>query len=239
MPKTTPAKTSGVPNTEHRKRRREWLIVLFIIGLVALSLRFQGRLFDLTAKIPLTGNILVLALINLNILLIILCLFLVLRNIFKLLLERRKRIPGARLRSKLALAFIALSLIPTLLLFFVSAGFIANSIENWFNSQVEESLQESLEVAQTYYKNSASNALYYAEQISLAIKDQKLLNEANGLLNVDERRKVFCKLEDIQQTRGSIGIPFWRNAWYIMRKRVKNVTPVPSIYMTFNEAWLA
>ena len=67
----------------------------------------------------------------------------------------------------------------------------------------------------------------------------KLLKEANGILNVDERRKVFCKLEDIQQERGSIGIPFWRNAWYIMRKKVQDVTPVPPIYMTLNEAWLA
>jgi peptide/nickel transport system substrate-binding protein len=67
----------------------------------------------------------------------------------------------------------------------------------------------------------------------------KLLTQANGLINVDERRKVFCKLEDIQQSRGSIGIPFWRNAWYIMRKKVNNVTAVPSIYMTLNEAWLA
>ena len=179
MPKLNSSKTSSVPGTESRKRRREWLLVVVITGLVVLSLRYQGQLFDLTSEIPLSGNILVLALINLNILLIIFCLFLVLRNIFKLLLERRRGIPGAKLRSKLVLSFIALSLIPTMLLFFVSAGFITNSIENWFNSQIEKSLEESLEVAQTYYKNSASNALYYAEQISLAIKDQKLLNEAN------------------------------------------------------------
>ena len=179
MPKIKPAKTINVPGTESRKRRREWFLVVVIIGLVALSLRYQGQLFDLTSEIPLSGNILVLALINLNILLIILCLFLVMRNIFKLLLERRRGLPGAKLRSKLVLSFIALSLIPTMLLFFVSAGFITNSIENWFNSQVEESLEESLEVAQTYYKNSASNALYYAEQISQAVKDQKLLNEEN------------------------------------------------------------
>ena len=153
--------------------------MVVITGLVALSLRYQGRLFDLTSEIPLSGNILVLALININILLIIFCLFLIMRNIFKLLLERRRGIPGAKLRSKLVLAFIALSLIPTMLLFFVSAGFITNSIENWFNSQIEDSLEESLEVAQTYYKNSASNALYYAEQISFAIKEQKLLNEDN------------------------------------------------------------
>lgn len=179
MPKLKTSNISGVPGTEARKRRREWLLVVVITGLVALSLRYQGQLFDLTSEIPLSGNILVLALINVNILLIIFCLFLVMRNIFKLLLERRRGIPGAKLRGKLVLAFIALSLIPTMLLFFVSAGFITNSIENWFNSQVEESLEESLEVAQTYYKNSASNALYYAEQIATAIKNQKLLNEDN------------------------------------------------------------
>jgi two-component system nitrogen regulation sensor histidine kinase NtrY len=166
MPKTKTDNKLSTTKTEARKRRREWLIVLVIVGLVALSLRYQGQLFNLTKEIPLSGNILVLALINLNILLIIFCLFLVFRNIFKLVLERRRGIPGAKLRSKLVVAFIALSLIPTMLLFFVSAGFITNSIENWFNSEVEESLEESLEVAQTYYKNSASNALYYAEQIS-------------------------------------------------------------------------
>ena len=179
MPKLKLSNTQGVPDTESRKRRREWLLVVVITGLVALSLRYQGQLFDLTSEIPLSGNILVLALINLNILLIIFCLFLVMRNIFKLLLERRRGIPGAKLRSKLVLAFIALSLIATMLLFFVSAGFITNSIENWFNSQIEKSLEESLEVAQTYYKNSASNALYYADQISQAVKEQKLLNEDN------------------------------------------------------------
>jgi two-component system nitrogen regulation sensor histidine kinase NtrY len=179
MPPKNPQKTALSPSPETRKRRREWLLAIVIIILVALSLRYQNRLFDLTAEIPLTGNILALALINLNILFIILCLFLVLRNIFKLLLERRRGLPGSHLRSKLAMAFVSLALVPTMLLFFVSAGFITNSIENWFNSQIEESLEESLEVAQTYYKNSASNALYYADQISQRIKEQKLLNEEN------------------------------------------------------------
>ncbi|MCK4501414.1 MAG: HAMP domain-containing protein [Desulfuromonadales bacterium] len=179
MSQKNPHKTPPLPVAEARKRRREWFLAIGIIGLVALSLRYQNRLFDLTSEIPLTGNILALALINLNILFIILCLFLVLRNIFKLLLERRRGLPGARLRSKLVLAFVTLALVPTMLLFFVSAGFITNSIENWFNTQIEEALEESLEVAQTYYKNSASNALYYAEQISQTIKNQKLLNEEN------------------------------------------------------------
>jgi len=164
---------------ETKKRRREWVLTFLIVVVIVLLTRFETEVFELTAKLPLSNSILVLALININILLIILFLFLVFRNFFKLILERRRGVPGARLRTKLVVAFVALSLVPTMLLFFVSAGFITNSIENWFNDQIESSLQESLEVAQTYYKNSAANALYYAEQISSIIKKDKLLNEEN------------------------------------------------------------
>jgi two-component system nitrogen regulation sensor histidine kinase NtrY len=164
---------------EIRKRRREWILILLIVLVVVLLSSFETKLFELTAQIPVANSILVLALININLLLIILFLFLVFRNFFKLIIERRRNIPGARLRTKLVVAFVALSLIPTMLLFFVSAGFITNSIENWFNTQIETSLQESLEVAQTYYKNSATNALYYAEQLARIVKEEKLLNQEN------------------------------------------------------------
>jgi two-component system nitrogen regulation sensor histidine kinase NtrY len=179
MTTKTPAPSTPQYPAETRKRRREWFVVFILFALVFLSLRYQTKLFSLTTEIPLSANILILALINFNLLLIIICLFLVFRNIFKLWMERRGAIPGAKLRSKLVLAFVALSLVPTLLLFLVSAGLITSSIENWFNSEIEEALEESLEVAQTYYKNSASNALYYAEQIAQVVKEQKLLNEEN------------------------------------------------------------
>lgn len=172
--------TNNIPPVhETRKRRREWILILVVIVLVVLFSRFETELFQFTSNISFSNTVLVLALINLNILLIILFLFLIFRNLFKLIVERRRGVPGARLRSKLVLAFITLSLVPTMLLYFVSAGFISTTIENWFNTQIENSLQESLEVAQTYYRNSATNALYYADQLSNTIKENKLLNQKN------------------------------------------------------------
>jgi len=169
------------PEQEHRRRklRREGLIALVVIGLIVLFSHFENQLFSLADKLPLSNSILALAIINVNILLIILFLFLVFRNIFKLLLERRRGVPGARLRSKLVVAFVGLSLIPTMLLYFVSAGLITDSIDNWFNQQIETSLQESVDVAQTYYKNSAANALYYADRLAEIIKQERLLKEEN------------------------------------------------------------
>lgn len=176
---TTSSEPSPKNRQERRKRRREWVIIFLVTGLVIFLTRFESGLFEVTSQLPLSKNILVLALINVNILLILLILFLVFRNIFKLVLERRRDIPGARLRSKLVIAFVSLSLVPTMLLFFVSAGIISNSIENWFNEEIEKSLEESLAVAQTYYKNSATNALYYGDQLARVVKEQKLLNERN------------------------------------------------------------
>jgi two-component system nitrogen regulation sensor histidine kinase NtrY len=162
-----------------RRKPREWILLILIILLLVIIPQLENHLFDLTSQLPISNSIIALALINLNILLVLLFLFLIFRNLFKLILERRRGVPGAKLRSKLIGAFIALSLVPTMLLFFVSAGFISNSIDNWFNIQLEKALDESLEVAQTYYRNSEANALYYADQLSQRIQQDKLLNEEN------------------------------------------------------------
>ncbi len=175
--------TTDLPESQKQKkspyRRREWILVLLAILLILFIPQLESRLVELTSHLQISNSTITLAVINLNILLVLLFLFLIFRNIFKLILERRRGVPGSKLRSKLVGAFIALSLVPTMLLFFVSAGFISNSIDSWFNNQVEKALDESLEVAQTNYRNSEANALYYADQLSTRIKAGKLLNEEN------------------------------------------------------------
>ncbi len=169
----------SLPQAELNKRKREAAIIVVSAVLIVLLASFELHLTRLSSEAPMGSNILIFGIINIIILLIILLFYLLCRNIMKLMIERRDKIPGAGLRTKLVLAFVGLSLIPTMLLFLVSAGYISNSIQNWFNKQVETSLDESMEVAQTYYKNSAANALYYGQQISAMIKEQKLLNEEN------------------------------------------------------------
>lgn len=167
------------PKKKSRRTKTTWFFVALAALLMLLLPRMESHLINLTSQLQISNSAIPLAVINLNILLVLIFLFLIFRNLFKLILERRRGVPGAQLRSKLVGAFIALSLVPTMLLFFVSAGFISSSIDSWFNTQVEKALDESLEVAQTYYRNSETNALYYADQISQRIKEEKLINEDN------------------------------------------------------------
>ncbi|MDJ0783207.1 MAG: ABC transporter substrate-binding protein [Desulfosarcinaceae bacterium] len=66
----------------------------------------------------------------------------------------------------------------------------------------------------------------------------ELLVKANGTLDVEARRQIFCELEKIQQERGSIGIAYWMNSWMCASQKLKQITAHPNLYMLFNEAWL-
>ena len=70
-----------------------------------------------------TSNIIIFALINLNVILIVLLIFLVTRNVFKLILDRKRNILGAKIRSRLVLIFISFSLLPTILLFIAATSY--------------------------------------------------------------------------------------------------------------------
>ena len=66
-----------------------------------------------------------------------------------------------------------------------------------------------------------------------------LLKQANSTLDVRARRKIFCKLERIQQERGSIGNAFWMKNWSIASKKVCRSKPHPKGYLMFHSTSLA
>ncbi len=89
-----------------------------------------------------------------------------------------------------------------------------------------------------YSADSEGNPVTWNETRWVDEEFNKLLAEANGTVDVKKREKIFCELEEIQMTRGSIGIAFWKNVWFAASKKVKNIKPHPTLYMLFNEVWL-
>lgn len=167
--------------TPDQRRRRNELILIGIISILILLLTtLEMKLPQVSSKIPVADNIIIFTLININIILILLLIFLVIRNLVKLLFERKRKVLGSKLRTKLVVAFVSLSLIPTILLFFVAVGFITNSVEHWFSAQVEGSLQGSLEVAQTYYRDFANQMVASAQQVSRDVSRQGNFKDEKG-----------------------------------------------------------
>jgi two-component system nitrogen regulation sensor histidine kinase NtrY len=161
------------PQRDDRKRRRVRTVILSCLVLIPLLTFVETKVFQLGAvPFPVSGNVLVFVIINCNVFLLLLMVFLVLRNLAQLVFERKKKMLGTKLRTKLVISFVSLSLIPTALLFFISLQFVSTSMDYWFNIKVEQSLLESLHVAQDVYQEKREEMQRLGENIARRIQSQ-------------------------------------------------------------------
>lgn len=167
------------PATERRRRKRELILIPCILASVGLLTFIETRIIQFGTDIPISNTILMFILININLLLLILLIFLVFRNLVKLLYDRRRRAIGANLRTRLVVSFVALTLLPTTVLFVFSINFISTSIEFWFNVPVEQALQKSLNLGHGVYERIESNNHYLINHISDRLMADDMLAQPN------------------------------------------------------------
>lgn len=165
-----------LPQAERARRRRERFLIGVVASVIAALVLMQP-LRGLTKGVG--DSALFLFLNALTVILIVLLVFLIIRNFVKLVFERRRGILGSHLHLKFVFAFILITAVPTTGLFVVSAGFIQHSIDKWFSVQVSSALEQSSEVAQSYYDESAQRALFFGETIAKEVTRRQLLREEN------------------------------------------------------------
>ena len=169
----------GVAPAERRRRRRELgMSVLVLVAIAAVAI-FQDQLVDLSRPLQMGDSYLFFFLNALTIILILVLFFFLARNGIKLLFERRRGILGSHLNVKFVTSFLLIAGVPTLLLFILSLVLLNRSIHTWFSLQVDQALDQSREVAETYYESGRQNALYYGRQIATRVTERRLLRETH------------------------------------------------------------
>lgn len=163
------AELAPLDSRERRKRKREYIAISFLaILFVALTVA-EFRLTRLSSTLPFVNSIFFFGLLNFNIVILIALVWLVLRNVGKLFIERRRKVLGSRLKTKLVISFLAFAIIPTLVLFFIAALYINSSFDKWFSLKIQNTFQASLDITRTYYRNTDQNAMHFAEHIAKGI----------------------------------------------------------------------
>lgn len=186
--------------SQDRKQKRIRYIIFACLVLIPFLTYLETEVAHLGgASLPLSGNVLVFSLINVNVLLLLLMVFLVLRNLVHLVFERRRRLLGSRLRTKLVLSFISMSLIPTALLFFMALQFVSTSMDYWFNTNVEQSLQESLDMSRAVYQETHIRVLRLGAAIAETIEErngQRL--EEGAMIGLFEKARALHELDGLE-----------------------------------------
>jgi len=149
--------------------------ILLLLSAAAILLQIKYRGFEG----PLSDNLLILILINANFLLLASVIFLISRSLWKLSVERKSKVLGAKFRTKLVAAFVSLSFIPTILLFVIGSGMYTRGIERLFSLRLEAALQDSVSVSQSYYDRLKGQALAFGRQISRQIADEGMVSRSD------------------------------------------------------------
>ena len=129
----------------------------------------------------------------LNVLAIGILLFIVARSLAKLYFERRRGILGARLRTRLVLAFFGVTLVPSLILFFVGQSAISKNLDRWFLPETKEIVEDGQATAKAYQiqvQASLRTAVSHLRTSALGDLDQIRSSEGLDLVIAGNRSSL-------------------------------------------------
>ena len=186
------------PNRLAKKRSSTPAIVGLSIAIFLLfAVIFAQATFKLSFLQPDTSEeTLIFAALSAFIFLLFVALtFVLLRTLLRLYVERRSGVMGSRLRSRMVMGALLLSLGPVIFLFLFSYGLINRSIEKWFSRPVEEVQYQTGVVASLLSDYAGDNARVEAERIAASAEAQKSFETGNFTLVLDEFRRSEVSLQ--------------------------------------------
>ena len=112
-----------------------WLTVLLLFSQVAQNSEEFARLQPWILLINLIG--------------IAVLLLLIIGNFGRLIRDYRRHVPGARLKARMMIMLVVLTVTPLLIVYTFAVQFINRGIDSWFDVDVAEGLNNALELSQT------------------------------------------------------------------------------------------
>jgi two-component system nitrogen regulation sensor histidine kinase NtrY len=153
----------------HRGKRVTTVVLLSILVLLLLLSLIAQSGFNLSPLVmpeSTSETLLLYALTTLNFLAFVTVLFVLLRNVLKLVRERRSNRLGSKFKTRLVSYSIGLSLLPALLLFFFAFGLLNRSIDRWFGEPARQIVDDARNIEESYFKKEQDELVGIARVIS-------------------------------------------------------------------------
>ena len=115
------------------------------------------------------------ALTVLNISLLLVLVFVLGRNLVRMLMEWRRGVFGARFRVQLLLVFLVMAIAPSLLILLVGSDLIRQTVDRWFNVDVERILASSQTLGIALDTTALETSRVHARQLASEIEQRGLL----------------------------------------------------------------
>ncbi len=145
-----------------RRRKKRVLIIALSLLYVAVATA-AGVVFAGFEELSFVSNLFFFALVNFNLLALFWLVYFVVRNIIRLVLERRRGVIGTRFKAKVVGIFLVLIAIPIILLFVVATQLGSSYIDRFFSPEFKAPIEKTIVIAQAVYDNERNRVLAVAQ----------------------------------------------------------------------------
>jgi two-component system, NtrC family, nitrogen regulation sensor histidine kinase NtrY len=170
------ADPNGARPADHKPRRlRTDRLILFSTGVLALSFVVGYVLIRRATTFSwsyITNSLVLSVLFVTNAVLVLTLVILLMRNLIKALVERRRGILGSRFRTKLVFSLLLLWLVPSAIIFWAAMQLIQRSIDRWFNEPMDRLTEASQQIVDAYYDEARGRAAGAAREIARSLETE-------------------------------------------------------------------
>lgn len=170
-----------------RRRGAPWLLGGLVLVLLFVLVAQQLWLWTVIPPDTASDTLLLYALSSLNFAAFIVFTFILVRSLLKLRRERRERQLGSKIKTRLIVYFISLSLLPITAMAVFSYLFLNRSLEKWFGHWPEEVFREAGNLQGEAIANQLRTLQETASLIALAIEEQPELASDHFLNQLVEK----------------------------------------------------
>src|SRR5688572_15432712 len=146
--------------------------VAILIAALAALLALASRSSELAPDV--VTEVVLYALSITNLTMLVALVFVLARNVAKLVIERRRALPFARFRARLVAVLLGMTLIPAVLVLLVGSELIRNNIDQWFNAPMDNMLSSATDMASDYYQERQRLVSAQAARFARALRTSEL-----------------------------------------------------------------
>jgi two-component system nitrogen regulation sensor histidine kinase NtrY len=159
---------------------------LLLLGIAFLIAALAGLLALASRSSALSPNFLtefvLYALSATNLTMLAALVFVLARNIVKLIVERRRALPFARFRARLVTVLLGMTLIPALLVLLVGSELIRNNIDQWFTAPMDRLVSTANAISSEYYVEQQRVVASQAQRFARALSRLDLASADPGVV---------------------------------------------------------
>lgn len=163
-------------------------VIFQILPVVAtiILLVISMTLLDISTNNPAESNRLSPWMVTLNLITLTILFLMIIFNLVRALLKLRAKKAGSRYTLRLMTAFAVLTLTPVLVVSFFSMNFLGDRIDSWYNVQIENALDDSIELSQRSLKTGMS---LHLRDIELMAREMFQIDESEYSYYLEQKRR--------------------------------------------------